>query len=76
MGSLGYLSEAKLREANLIYASLQRADLSSAILQEAKVIDEQLAEARSLRGATMPNGQKYEDWVKGYCRRYQCQNLD
>jgi len=25
---------------------------------------DQLRAARSLEGATMPNGQKYEDWIK------------
>jgi hypothetical protein len=27
------------------------------------VADDQLSEASSLEGATMPNGQKYEDWL-------------
>jgi hypothetical protein len=48
-----------LREADLQGASLQGADL-----REAKVTDEQLAHASSLKGATMPDGQKYEDWIK------------
>jgi hypothetical protein len=45
--------------------------LKSAILEEAAlsnvegVTKEELAQQpRSLEGATMPNGQKYEDWLK------------
>jgi uncharacterized protein YjbI with pentapeptide repeats len=68
------LSNAKLVEANLsnvIFsnanlrgANLTDADLSGAKLSGAKVTDEQLAETKTLEGATMPNGQKYEDWRK------------
>jgi hypothetical protein len=29
------------------------------------LIEEQLDKAKSLRGSTIPNGQKYEDWLKG-----------
>jgi hypothetical protein len=51
-------------------AFLPLADLSGAYPRDANlkfargVADDQLAEARSLKGATMPNGQKYEDWLK------------
>jgi hypothetical protein len=64
------LSGANLSMANLIYAALSKAnlreaDLSGANLREAKgVTNEQLSAAISLEGATMPNGQKYEDWLK------------
>jgi uncharacterized protein YjbI with pentapeptide repeats len=58
------LQEANLVGANLQDANLQEADLREANLQEAKVTDEQLAGTRSLQGATMPDGQKYEDWLK------------
>ena len=68
------LSEANLSEADLSYddlssANLQGANLTDAVLRganlsNAKVTSEQLAEAKSLEGATMPNGQKYEDWLK------------
>jgi len=44
-------------------ANLQGADLTSAVLKGAKVTDEQLAKCKTLKGATMPNGQKYEDWI-------------
>jgi hypothetical protein len=40
------------------------ADLRYANLQGATVTDEQLADTRYLQGATMPSGQKYEDWFK------------
>jgi uncharacterized protein YjbI with pentapeptide repeats len=54
------LSNADLREADL-----READLSGANLRHAQVwTEDQLSEARTLEGATMPNGQKYEDWLK------------
>jgi uncharacterized protein YjbI with pentapeptide repeats len=61
------LSEANLSEADLSYdnlssanlqgANLTDADLTGAILSNAKATSEQLAEAKSLEGATMPDGQ-------------------
>jgi uncharacterized protein YjbI with pentapeptide repeats len=45
-------------------ASLRLADLSEVDLTDAYVSQEQLLSAASLEGATMPNGQKYEDWLK------------
>jgi uncharacterized protein YjbI with pentapeptide repeats len=65
-----YVSRANLRSANLSDANLFGANLSDANLSDAnlegtqEVSDEQLAKAKSLTGATMPNGQKYEDWLK------------
>jgi hypothetical protein len=53
-----------LHEANLQGANLWGAILSSANLQGATVTDEQLADTKSLAEATMPNGQKYENWLK------------
>jgi hypothetical protein len=38
--------------------------LQVADLRKANVTDEQLADTRSLQGAIMPDGQKYEDWIK------------
>jgi uncharacterized protein YjbI with pentapeptide repeats len=63
------LNGAKLKRANLGgsdgYAHLSDADLSGANLAEAYgTYKEQLTEAMSLSNATMPNGQKYEDWLK------------
>jgi hypothetical protein len=44
---------------------LPLADLSGANLTFARgVTDDQLSEARSPEGATMPTGQKYEEWLK------------
>jgi hypothetical protein len=50
---------------------LRQADLSQANLQWAKGWTyEQLDQAESLEGATMPDGTQYEDWVKrGWLRR-------
>ena len=80
-----------LTDANLSHAALQNADLSSAYLRGADLTDagltdanltdakgwnrEQLRAARSLKGATMPDGQTlksdtmphqptYEEWLK------------
>jgi uncharacterized protein YjbI with pentapeptide repeats len=53
-----------LRDTTLSGALLSGADLSGANLTNATVTQEQLDEAKSLNGATMPNGQKYEDWLK------------
>ncbi len=58
------LGQANLSGANLSGADLSRANLQSANLKDANVADAQIEQARSLKGATMPNGQKYEDWLK------------
>jgi hypothetical protein len=59
------LSKAILPEAKLSGANLSGADLRWAVLRWAGGwTDDQLSAARSLEGATMPNGQKYEDWLK------------
>ena len=50
--------------ARMIRTRLDGADLSGADLTKARVTEEQLREAESLEGATMPDGQKYEDWLK------------
>jgi uncharacterized protein YjbI with pentapeptide repeats len=50
------LSEADLRGANLLSASLLGTDLRGANLKGALVTDEQLATARSIAGAIMPDG--------------------
>jgi uncharacterized protein YjbI with pentapeptide repeats len=61
------LSQADLRDtdlsgANLRGATLTNADLRGANLTNAEGLsEEQLAEVKSLEGATMPDGQKYED---------------
>jgi uncharacterized protein YjbI with pentapeptide repeats len=60
------LSDTYLFNANLIEADLREADLSGADLEKADgITNEELEQqAASLEGATMPNGQKYEDWLK------------
>jgi hypothetical protein len=70
------LSKACLRGADLggadlgVYdrtekaAELTDADLSNANLTHAKVTKVQLGSCRSLAGATMPDVQNYEDWIK------------
>jgi uncharacterized protein YjbI with pentapeptide repeats len=50
------LTGANLQWASLTGANLTRADLQGAILDGANVTPEQLAQARSLTGATMPDG--------------------
>ncbi len=65
-----YLYAAKLRGASLVKvnlsgADLAKADLSGADLSDARGLTEvQLTKAESLEDATMPNGQKYEDWLE------------
>jgi hypothetical protein len=60
-----HLRAADLTDANLTNANLIGADLSDADLTEANVFPEQLlGKVASLKGATLPNGQKYEDWLK------------
>jgi uncharacterized protein YjbI with pentapeptide repeats len=49
---------------NLSDAELSESNLTGADLSGAQVTHEQLAQVRSLDGVTMPNGQKYEDWLK------------
>jgi type II secretory pathway pseudopilin PulG len=60
------LEGAYLSGANLEGAKLIQANLSGAILYAAKgkTYEELEQQAKSLEGATMPNGQKYEDWRK------------
>jgi hypothetical protein len=53
------LSYSVLYGADLLGADLRGADLQEADLQGAKVTEEQLADMRSLRGATMPDGSKH-----------------
>jgi hypothetical protein len=57
------LRGANLRGADLEGADLDEANLSWAILDGVHVTDEQLANAH-VQAATMPDGQKYEDWLK------------
>jgi uncharacterized protein YjbI with pentapeptide repeats len=69
-GFPGLKIPTNLTNADLSHAALQGANLSSADLTDANLsgakgwTTEQLTAARSLEGAIMPNGQKYEDWLK------------
>jgi uncharacterized protein YjbI with pentapeptide repeats len=56
----GNLRGARLKNADLTGTDLSSVDLSGADLQGAKATQEQLSQALSLRGATMPDGSKYE----------------
>jgi uncharacterized protein YjbI with pentapeptide repeats len=58
------LTDAVLRDTTLSGALLGGANLSGADLTNATVTQEQLDKAESLKGATMPDGQKYEEWLK------------
>src|SRR5262245_46550454 len=46
-------------------ADLTGADLTGANLQGATITDKQLRVTKSLTAAIMPDGRKYEDWLKG-----------
>jgi cell division protein FtsB len=67
------LASTDLTDADLSGADLSYADLSGADVGQAEGIsNEELAlQAKSLKGATMPNGQKYEDWHKDREKRQQ-----
>ena len=60
------LENTDLRDSNLLGTDLNDADLSGADLSDARgLTNEQIAaSSKTLEGATMPNGQKYEDWLK------------
>jgi uncharacterized protein YjbI with pentapeptide repeats len=63
------LSGAHLTDAYLTNVDLSGADLSGAYLTNvdlsgANLTNNQLKQAASLKGAIMPNGQTYEDWLK------------
>jgi uncharacterized protein YjbI with pentapeptide repeats len=57
--SEAWLSGADFRGADLSEANLSGANLSEANLSRARVTEEQLAKAKSLRGATLPDGSKH-----------------
>jgi hypothetical protein len=72
------LSDANLIGADLSRAVLDNANLSNAVLDNANlggadgITNEELEQqSSSLEGATMPNGQKYEDWLKDREKRQQ-----
>jgi hypothetical protein len=59
--SLSDLIGANVKTAHQSGADLSDADLTEAIGISGEPLE---LEANSLKGATMPNGQKYEDWLK------------
>jgi hypothetical protein len=59
------LGSANLRKADLRGADLSGASLYGANLSDANVTQDQLDQAKTLDGAIMPDGQKYEEWLKG-----------
>jgi uncharacterized protein YjbI with pentapeptide repeats len=62
-----FLTQPDLQQQALLREATKRgADLSGANLSEASGISYKRLErqAASLKDATMPNGQKYEDWLK------------
>ena len=65
------LSEANLSNANLSFANLSVADLSGVNLSGVEGIKNEELEQRAetLEGATMPNGQQYEEWLKSKGKR-------
>ena len=76
------LTQALLAEASLRSASLRGADLSDTVLFDTDLTSADLLHAtvtwwgglnhcKSLKGATMPNGQKYEDWLKSHEKDYE-----
>jgi type II secretory pathway pseudopilin PulG len=81
--SVADLAEADLRGAYLGGADLSVAFLGGADLRDADLRDADLSgaegttneelerQAYTLEGATMPNGQKYEDWLKDREKRQQ-----
>jgi hypothetical protein len=83
---VAHLSNADLSGANLIGADLSRAvldnaNLSNAVLDNANlggadgITNAELEQrAVSLKGADMPNGQKYEDWLKSELREEDVKN--
>ena len=61
--------DANLEGVNLKYpllggANLSGADLSESDLSAAQVSEGQLATCKSIEGDTIPDGPKYEDWLK------------
>lgn len=64
------LSEANLSGANLDDARLHGANLAGAFLFGARVSLKSLSTAKTLANATMPDGTKYEDWIRRQSGEY------
>jgi uncharacterized protein YjbI with pentapeptide repeats len=60
-----FLAGADLSDADLRRSYLEEANLSGANLSDAENwTEEQLQESAYINEATMPNGQKFEVWIK------------
>src|SRR5215213_7995570 len=57
-------SNDHLKPTNLAGADLSNAELSGAYLTGVVVSEEQLDKCESLQGAIMPDGRKYEEWLR------------
>jgi uncharacterized protein YjbI with pentapeptide repeats len=71
------LAKADLAKANLVDANLVDANLRGAYLYQASLTvswEELERHAKSLEGATIPNGQKYEEWLKSKDRESDGEN--
>jgi uncharacterized protein YjbI with pentapeptide repeats len=72
------LSKTNLRHTNLSRANLESADLSGADLTGAKVTEEQLEQAKTLKGAKMPDELEHPEFITSerlfLCPN--CQNLN
>ncbi len=64
------LSEANLSGANLDDTRLHGANLAGAFLFGARVSLKSLSTAKTLANATMPDGTKYEDWIRRQSGEY------
>ncbi len=62
--SLTLFRKAKLKDVDLRTAKLYLVDFSGADLRGAKISDEQLTGIATLEGAKMPDGKRYEKWLK------------
>lgn len=58
--ALSRFAHVDFTDADLRDASFSKANLSHAIFENAKVVDEQLAQSTLLYGTIMPNGKKYD----------------
>ena len=62
--SIKMVNAVDLTDADLSGADLTNAELSGVNLTGAIVTENQLNTCKSIRAITMPNGSKYEDWLK------------
>jgi len=68
------VAELSFKDGIVLQHTLRGADLSSANLNLAEVTEEQLSDCRSLEGAYMPDGRRYEEWRKEKAGREKGEN--